>query len=128
MIVDTSAIMAVVLGETDSEIIIEKLRDAPVRRVSVATWLELGVVVQRRYPSKAQIAETFVRDARFVFEPVTAQQAIIGREAFRLYGQSSGHRARLNFGDCFAYALAKATGEPLLFKGEDFSQTDIVAA
>ena len=128
MIVDTSAIMAVVLAERESDAMLRTLANAPLRRLSVGTWLELGVVVQRRYPSKAQVAEAFFRSGGFLLEPVTVEQAAIGREAYRLYGQSSGHPARLNFGDCFAYALAKATGEPLLFKGEDFVHTDVIRA
>jgi ribonuclease VapC len=128
MIVDTSAIMAVVLAEAESEDLLRKLANAPLRRLSVGSWLELGVVVQRRYPSKASLAEAFVRSGEFVLEPVTVEQAAIGREAHRLFGQASGHPARLNFGDCFAYALAKVIGEPLLFKGDDFAHTDIAAA
>ena len=128
MIVDTSAIMAVVLAESDAERMLQKLADAPVRRLSAGTWLELGVVIQRRYPSKAAVADEFVRYGNFELVPVTVEYASAGREAYRLYGQNSGHRARLNFGDCFAYALAKATGEPLLCKGDDFVHTDLVLA
>ncbi len=117
MIVDTSAIMAVVLAEAESEDMLRKLANAPLRRLSVGTWLELGVVVQRRYPSKAPVAEAFVRSGAFLLEPVTVEQAAIGREAHRLYGQASGHPARLNFGDCFAYALAKEIGFALVLNG-----------
>lgn len=128
MIVDTSAIMAIALGEIESESMLRKLADASARRLSVGTWLELGGVLQRRYPSKWPVAEAFVRHANFIFEPVTVEQAAIGREAYRRFGQASGHRARLDFGDCFAYALAIATGEPLLFKGDDFGHTDVPVA
>jgi ribonuclease VapC len=69
-----------------------------------------------------------VREAEIVIEPVTEEQAHIARQAYRDYGRGSGHPARLNFGDCFAYALARATGEPLLFKGDDFRHTDIASA
>ncbi|RYY26869.1 MAG: type II toxin-antitoxin system VapC family toxin [Sphingomonadales bacterium] len=128
MIVDTSAIMAIVLGEPEGEAMLIKLGEASVRRLSVGTWMELGAVIQRRYPSRAEIAEAFIRTGSFSLEAVTAEQGRIGREAYRIYGQGAGHPARLNFGDCFAYALAKTTGEPLLFKGDDFAQTDIAAA
>jgi uncharacterized protein with PIN domain len=69
-----------------------------------------------------------ISSARLVIEAVTEAHARIAREAYRDFGRASGHPARLNFGDCFAYALARATGEPLLFKGNDFSQTDIASA
>jgi ribonuclease VapC len=96
--------------------------------MSVGTWMELSVVLVRRHPGKAYVVENLLRSGGFVFEPVTVEQAIIGREAYRTYGQGSRHHARLNFGDCFAYALSKATGEPLLFKGEDFAATDVLQA
>jgi len=69
-----------------------------------------------------------IREARIVIEPVTEEQARIAREAYRDFGKGSGHPAKLNFGDCFAYALAKALGESLLFKGHDFLHTDVIAA
>ena len=72
--------------------------------------------------------DELVLEAQIVIEPVTEAQARIAREAYRDFGKGSGHQAKLNFGDCFAYALAKVTGEPLLFKGGDFEQTDIKSA
>lgn len=69
-----------------------------------------------------------IEAAQIAIEPVTEAQARIARQAYRDFGKASGHPAKLNFGDCFAYALAKATGEPLLFKGQDFSQTDVKVA
>ena len=128
MIVDTSAIMAIVLGEPEREAFLYILGEHETRRISVGTWMELGVVVQRQHPEKAHIVEKFLREAGILYEPVSIEQAEIGRNGYAEFGQSSGHKARLNFGDCFAYALSKATGEPLLFKGDDFAQTDIVAA
>ena len=96
--------------------------------MSVGTWIELGVVVERRHPARAQVVDKLLRSGRVLFEPATAEQAEIAHAAYRVYGQASGHPARLNFGDCFAYALAKTTGEPLLFKGDDFVHTDILSA
>ena len=78
-----------------------------------------------RDPITSRRFDELVHEAQIVIEPVTEAQARIAREAYRDFGKGSGHRAKLNFGDCFAYALAKDTGEPLLFKGDDFAQTDI---
>ncbi len=128
MIVDTSAIMAIVLNEEDSEYFLREISRASPCRMSVGTWIELGVVVQRRYPQRADAVEKFTGRAGLILEPVSVEHAEIARTAFAEFGQNSGHRARLNFGDCFAYALAKATGEPLLFKGDDFVHTDIATA
>jgi ribonuclease VapC len=128
VIVDTSAIMAIVLDEPESDGFLRKIAMAPVRRISVGTWIELGVVVERRHPAKAYVVDKLLRSGSFLFEPVSIEQAEIARTAYRSFGQASGHPARLNFGDCFAYALARATGEPLLYKGSDFAQTDIAAA
>ena len=81
-----------------------------------------------RDPVAGQRFDDLLREARIVVEPITEPQARIAREAYRDFGRGSGHPARLNFGDCFAYALARATGEPLLFKGNDFVHTDIAPA
>ena len=128
MIVDTSAIMAIVLGEEEGDDFLRKIAIAPVRRISVGTWVELGVVVERRHPAKAHVVDKLLRGGSFLFEPTSVEQAEIARAAYRTYGQASGNPARLNFGDCFAYALAKATGEPLLFKGGNFAHTDVTPA
>lgn len=90
--------------------------------------MELATVVTRRHPQKAHLIETLLRSIRLTIVDVTSEQAWLGREGYRAYGRGSGHPARLNFGDCFAYALAKTTGEPLLFKGDDFVHTDITPA
>ena len=128
MIVDTSAILAIALDEPESEAFLYKIAEAGICRISVGTWIELGVVVQRRHPAKANIVEHFLHSAGFTFEAVSRDQAEIAREGYRRFGQAAQHPARLNFGDCFAYALAKVTGEPLLFKGDDFARTDILVA
>lgn len=128
MIVDSSAIMAVLLGEAEAERLMAVMVDAPGCSISAGTWIELAAVTVRRgYNLEAQIDALFVR-ARMRIIPVSVEQAEIGHAAYRTYGRGTEHRARLNFGDCFAYALARATGEPLLYKGDDFVHTDVVSA
>lgn len=96
--------------------------------MSVANWFELMMVSAGRYGGEAlREAEAFVSRAALIVEPVSLEHGRLARQAFLDYGKGR-HRARLNFGDCFAYALAKAAGEPLLFKGDDFARTDIAAA
>lgn len=128
MIVDTSAIMAIALLEPEADAFVTRLTAAATPRMSAGSWIELSVVVMRRHPEKADVVEQILRRVGLTIAPVTAEQGQIGRDAYARFGQVSGHAARLNFGDCFAYALAKATGEPLLFKGDDFIHTDITPA
>lgn len=97
--------------------------------MSVANFLEVAVVVDAaRDPVASRRLDDLVAAAGVTLEPVTEAQVHVARAAYRDYGKGSGHRAQLNFGDCFAYALARSTGEPLLFKGDDFSATDLTAA
>ena len=99
------------------------------RRISAVNYVEAAVVIDSsRDAAASRRFDDLVREAKLVVEPVTIQQARLAREAYRDYGKGSGHPARLNFGDCFAYALAKDAGEPLLFKGDDFRHTDVTAA
>jgi ribonuclease VapC len=96
---------------------------------SAATFLETAIVIDsRRDPIAGRRLDDLLRAANITIEPVTEQQAHISRQAYRDYGRGSGHPAQLNFGDCFAYALARTTGEPLLFKSDDFRHTDIAPA
>ena len=98
-------------------------------RMSTATYVELGAVVDSQQdPIVSRRLDQILDVAGTVFEPVTLEQARIARAAYRDFGRGSGHPARLNFGDTFAYALAKDLGEPLLFKGDDFSHTDVEVA
>lgn len=125
MIVDTSAIMAILLKEDDAEIFLQALTKGRPCSMSGVSFIELTIVADRKdNPIPAQLAEEFVRDARISVQPVTTAQIDWARFAHMQYGRGR-HRARFNLGDCFAYALAKETGEPLLFKGADFAQTDI---
>ena len=129
MIIDTSAIVAILRQEPEARRFAEAIEAAPVRRISATTYVEIGAVIDGgRDPVASRLVDELLAKAGIIIEPVTAAQARIAREAYRDFGKGSGHAAGLNFGDCFAYALAKATGEPLLFKGDDFSHTDVAAA
>jgi ribonuclease VapC len=126
MIVDSSALVAILRQEPDARLYARTLRQYPERRISAANWLEVAMVVDgSRSPKASRRFDALMAKAGLVIEPVTEEQARIAREAFRDFGKGSGHPARLNFGDCFAYALAKARDEPLLFKGGDFPHTDV---
>lgn len=128
MIVDSSALIAILRDESDARVYAEAIGNADSRRISAATYVETAAVIDgSRDPVASRRFNELLRQARFVIEPVTEAQARIARAAYRDFGRSSGHRARLNFGDCFAYALAKAMDEMLLFKGKDFGYTDIKA-
>jgi ribonuclease VapC len=97
-------------------------------QMSAASYLEAGIVFDAANDSGDDALEALINDLRINITSVTAVQAKTARAAYRQYGKGSGHPAQLNFGDCFAYALAKDSGEALLFKGTDFSQTDVTAA
>jgi ribonuclease VapC len=128
MILDTSALVAILFAEPEAAEFTRLILGAEVCRLSVVNHLELAMVLERQAkPEAARQAEAFLLAAGIVDEPVTLRQGALARQAFYDYGRGR-HRARLNFGDCFAYALAKATGEPLLFKGNDFIRTDIPSA
>jgi ribonuclease VapC len=96
--------------------------------MSVATLVESSIILESRYgPDGVRDLDLYIAKAQVALVPVDAEQAHLARDAFRKYGKGR-HRAGLNFGDCFSYALARSLAEPLLFKGDDFSQTDAVAA
>ena len=126
MIIDTSAIIAILRDEPEALSCAEAIANASSRRVSAVNFVEAAVVIDgSRNPVASRRFDDLLREAHVVVDPVTELQARIAREAYRDFGKGSGHAAGLNFGDCFAYALAKATGEPLLFKGDDFNRTDV---
>lgn len=129
MIVDSSALLAIMRDEPDAALYATALaRCLEPKRISAGTWLETTIVIDgSRDPIVSARFDTLIRRAAIEVEPVTALQAALARQAYRDFGKGSGHAARLNYGDCFAYALAKDKGERLLFKGRDFSQTDIEA-
>jgi ribonuclease VapC len=125
MILDTSALVAILYGEPEARDFVERIHAADVCRISVANHVELAMAVESQLgPDGARQAEAFLRRAGVVVEPVTLEQGDLARQAFLDFGKGR-HKAGLNFGDCFAYALSRATGEALLFKGDDFALTDI---
>ena len=126
MIVDTSALVAMIRAEADAERYSDVIRRSDVARLSAANYVELAVVIDGPRDPIASGALDDVLDAYHIhIEPLTVAQAQIARVAYQRFGKGSGHPARLNMGDCFAYALARDLGEPLLFKGDDFTLTDI---
>jgi ribonuclease VapC len=129
MIVDTSALVAILRDEPEAGACARAIESSVRRRVSAANFVEAAIVIDgSRDPFASRRFDDLINEAQIIIEPVTEAQARIAREAYRDFGKGSGHRAGLNFGDCFAYALAKVTGEPLLFKGNDFAHTDVKCA
>jgi ribonuclease VapC len=129
VIIDTSALIAILRAEDDAGDMALAIERAQVRRISAANYLEAAVVIDAsRDPVASRRFDELVDTADLHVEPVTHDQARIARDAYRDFGKGSGHKAGLNFGDCFAYALAKTTGDELLFKGNDFGHTDIAPA
>jgi ribonuclease VapC len=124
VIIDTSARLAILQAETDAGSC--ALARADSRRMSAGSFLEAATVIDSaRDPIASRRLDELMDLYGITIEPVTAEQVRTGREAYRDFGKGSSHPARLNYGDCFAYALAKVSGEPLLFVGGDFSQTDV---
>ncbi len=128
MVIDTSAIAAIFLGESERTIFLNAIRDAETRFVSAATVLEIGIVLESRLgESASREFDLFLVRMKIEIIPVDAEQAEVARFAWRRYGKGR-HTARLNFGDCFVYALAKCFDEPILAKGADFKRTDAACA
>jgi ribonuclease VapC len=128
MILDTSAVIAILAEEPDAELYIQAISKAKLSRLSAGSFLELSIVLEGQFGIEAsQQCDALFRRAGVAIEPFTVEQAHVARQAFRDFGKGR-HPASLNFGDCFAYALAKVTGESLLFKGDDFVKTDIRSA
>lgn len=128
MIIDTSALVAILRGEPEAKDYALAIERNQVRRLSAANFVETALVIDgSRDPIASRRFDDLVKEAHIAIEPVTEVQARTAREAYRDFGKGSGHPAKLNFGDCFAYALAKTTGEPLLFKGDDFAHTDVIS-
>ncbi len=126
MILDSSAIVAILRGEPEAAALTVLITNSPVVRISAATYVELGVVIDgSRDPVLSGTLDRVLEESRVTIEALTRSQALIARAAYQKFGKGSGHPARLNMGDCFAYALARDLGEPLLFKGDDFPLTDI---
>lgn len=129
MILDTSAIVAILRAEPEARPFLDKMRTADMLKMSAGSWLELTAVLTRTADeSVAAAADALIERFGVSIESVTQEIAVVARTGYRTYGRGTEHPAKLNFGDCFAYAMAKHTGEPLLFKGDDFGHTDIVPA
>jgi ribonuclease VapC len=129
MIIDASALIAILRDEPDANLYARAIEEATRRRISAVNFVEAAIVMDgSRDPVASRRFDELSAAAQLTVEPVTREQAQLAREAYRDFGKGSGHPARLNFGDCFSYALAKVTSEPLLFKGEDFAKTDLHSA
>ena len=125
MVIDTSALSAMLGMESESARLAAAVEADAIRLISAATVVEIALVIEARHGRDGgRELDLFIAKAGFSIEPVTAEQAEVARDAWRRYGKGR-HAAALNFGDCFSYALAKVSGEPLLFKGNDFNRTDI---
>ncbi len=129
MIIDSSAMIAIVREEEEADLFIDTLAATDTVLMSAATYVEAGIVVDAtKDPVASRIYDNLISQTGMTIEGFTPEQAVIARAAYRDFGKGSGHPARLNYGDCFSYALAKVTGLPLLFKGDDFIHTDITPA
>lgn len=129
MIVDSSAIVAILKGEPEADHFHIELAGADAAAMSTASYLESSIVIDRMVnPVVSHRLDDLLDNYNIQLIPFSAEHAKLARIAYRKFGKHSGHPARLNFGDCFAYALAMERGEPLLFKGDDFAQTDVVSA
>ena len=128
MVIDTSAVIAILLDETTAERLSHAIRTAPTRRMSAGSVVEAGIVAQSRFRDAGERnLDRLLDHLEIETIPFTERHAEIARTAYRRFGRGN-HPAKLNYGDCFSYALARALGEPLLFVGDDFSQTDILVA
>lgn len=126
LVVDTSAAVAILTGEPDADDLIERISDAMPRLMSTGTLLELSIVMEARLgPAGQGVVERFVRDSEIELVPVERTHVDRALEGWRRFGKGR-HKAALNFGDCFSYALAIASGYPLLYIGNDFTHTDIL--
>ena len=133
MILDTSALIAILRLEAEApefaRIIESAAESTAQHRISAVSYVEAGAVIDgNKDPVASRRFDELIEAAQIAIEPVTEAQARVARQAYRDFGKTSGHPAKLNFGDCFSYALAKSKGEPLLFKGQDFSRTDVKSA
>jgi ribonuclease VapC len=127
MVIDSSAVIAILLKEPDAGCVESTILKQPLRYLSAASMVESSIVLDRRHGDRASgELDSFILRMEIEVVPVSLEQAKVAREAFRQYGKGR-HKAGLNFGDCFSYALAKVSGETLLYKGNDFALTDLAA-
>jgi len=126
MVLDTSALLAVLLNEPDAAAFRHAIETDPVRLLSAASLVETGIVIEARVgEAGGRELDLLLQKAAIEVIPVDAGQADLARHAYRQFGKGR-HLAALNYGDCFAYALSQSAGEPLLFKGDDFTKTDVM--
>jgi ribonuclease VapC len=126
VIIDSSAALSILFDESDAEMYARAISEAESCRMSAVNFVEAGVVIDSQTDAAgSRQFDALIRRAGILIEPVTEEQAHIARQAYLDFGKGR-HPAGLNFGDCFAYALAKTRREPLLFKGNDFSRTDVL--
>ena len=129
MIIDSSAVIAILFDEPEAQALLSQIAVAEVCRLSSASLVEIGIVLRRDAAAQRRAAfNEMLRLFSIKIEPVTEEQAYLALDAYDRFGKGTGHPAGLNYGDCFSYALAKQSGEPLLFKGNDFTHTDLEAA
>ncbi|MBX9691709.1 MAG: type II toxin-antitoxin system VapC family toxin [Cyanobacteria bacterium] len=129
MIIDSSALIAILRNEAEAEKFENLIYQADKVSISSVNFLETAIIIDSsRDPVASRQFDDYVKLARIEVTPVSEMHANIARQAYRDFGKGSGHPAQLNFGDCFAYALARESGEPILFKGNDFSHTDLEPA
>ncbi|MGH8611299.1 MAG: type II toxin-antitoxin system VapC family toxin [Gammaproteobacteria bacterium] len=125
MVIDTSALLAILQDEPERRLFNEAIEAAESRVISAASFVETSIVIESRYGAEGQRdLDLFLGRAEIELVAVDSEQAHVARGAFSHFGKGR-HKAGLNYGDCFSYALAKVRGEPLLYKGDDFSQTDV---
>ncbi len=125
MVVDTSALLAILQNQPERRIFNEAIEAAEARSFSTASYVETSIVLESRYGAEGvRDLDHLIARAQITLEPVNAEQAHLARDAFRKYGKGR-HPAGLNFGDCFSYALSRSLDRPLLFKGNDFPRTDV---
>jgi ribonuclease VapC len=129
MIIDSSAVIAILFNEPEAAEFLSRMALANLCRLSAASLVEVGIVLRRdAVPQRRQAFDEMMQLFSVQIEPVTEAQARLALDAYDRFGKGTGHLAGLNYGDCFSYALAKQMSEPLLFKGDDFSRTDLEAA
>jgi ribonuclease VapC len=128
MVLDTSALMAILLGETEAKALSEAIAGDPKRLLSAFSALETAIVIEaKRGEAGSRELDLLIHKGRIEIVPLNAEQSAVARKAWRLYGKGH-HPAGLNIGDCCSYALSKYSGEALLFKGDDFTRTDVTPA
>jgi ribonuclease VapC len=129
VIIDSSAAIAILFDEPEAQALLSQIAVADVCRLSSASLVEIGIVLRRDAAAQRRAAFDEMRRLFSIkIEPVTEEQAYLALDAYDRFGKGTGHPAGLNYGDCFSYALAKQSGESLLFKGNDFTHTDLEAA